>query len=46
MNDADALYPVCIDPTFSDDNWISMGPGILGANGQVQAAVLDSSGNL
>jgi hypothetical protein len=42
VNDADAVYPVRIDPTFSDANWISMG----GANGAVSAAVLDGSGNL
>src|SRR5207247_3644318 len=34
-----------IDPTFSDANWISMG-GIPGANDRVNAAVVDSSGNL
>jgi len=46
VNDADAVYPVRIDPTFSDANWISMG-GIPGANGEeVYAAVLDGSGNL
>jgi hypothetical protein len=25
VNDAEAVYPVRIDPTFSDDNWVSMG---------------------
>ena len=45
VNDADAVYPVRIDPTFSDANWISMG-GFPGANGPVNAAVVDSSGNL
>ena len=45
VNDADALYPLCIDPTFSDANWISMG-GIPGPNGSVSAAVVDGSGNL
>src|SRR5439155_26483955 len=45
VNDAEAVYPVRIDPTFSDANWISMG-GIPGANGYVDAAVVDSSGNL
>jgi hypothetical protein len=45
VNDADAVYPVRIDPTFSDANWISMG-GIAGANPQVNAAVVDGSGNL
>ncbi len=45
VKDADAIYPVRIDPTFSDANWISMG-GIPGANGGVSAAVVDGSGNL
>src|SRR6266851_1579154 len=45
VDDTDAVYPVRIDPTFSDANWISMG-GIPGANGPVDAAVVDSSGNL
>ncbi len=45
VNDAEAVYPVRIDPTFSDANWISMG-GIPGANGGVSAAVVDGSGNL
>ena len=25
VNDAEAVYPVRIDPTFSDANWVSMG---------------------
>src|SRR6266568_3611021 len=45
VNDAEAVYPVRIDPTFSDANWISMG-GIPGADGQVRAAVVDGSGIL
>src|SRR6266567_3514669 len=45
VNDAEAVYPVRIDPTFSDANWISMG-GFLGADGAVNAAVVDGSGNL
>src|SRR5439155_26291772 len=45
VNDAEAVYPVRIDPTFSDANWISMG-GIPGADDQVYAAVVDGSGNL
>jgi hypothetical protein len=45
VNDAEAVYPVRIDPTFSDANWVSMG-GFPGANGQVYAAVTDGSGNL
>jgi hypothetical protein len=45
VNDANATYPVRIDPTFSDANWVSMG-GIPGANDTVMAAVIDVSGNL
>jgi hypothetical protein len=40
-----ANYPVRIDATFSDANWISKG-GIPGANNRVRAAVVDGSGNL
>ena len=28
MNDADAVYPVRIDPTFSDANWHNLGSGM------------------
>ncbi len=45
VNDADAVYPVRIDPTFSDANWVSLG-GVPGANGEVSATVVDGSGNL
>ncbi|MCO5052663.1 MAG: hypothetical protein M9920_10200 [Verrucomicrobiae bacterium] len=45
VNDTDAVYPVRIDPTFSDANWISMG-GVPGADNYVYAAVVDGSGNL
>ena len=45
VNAADAVYPVRIDPTFSDANWMSMG-GMAGANGPVYATVVDGSGNL
>jgi len=45
VNDAEAVYPVRIDPTFSDANWVSMG-GIAGANGGVSATAVDGAGNL
>jgi hypothetical protein len=45
VNDTHAVYPIRIDPTFSDANWISMG-GLPGANGAVSDAVVDGSGNL
>jgi hypothetical protein len=44
VNDAEAVYPVRIDPTFSDANWVSMG-GLPGANGSVLAVVVDGLGN-
>jgi hypothetical protein len=46
VNDADAVYPIRIDPTFSDANWISMNPSIPGANYNVFATAVDGSGNL
>ena len=45
VNDADAIYPVRIDPTFSDANWVSMG-GLSGAGFPVYATVVDGAGNL
>jgi hypothetical protein len=45
VDDADATYPLRIDPTFSDANWISMGT-VTGADGFVTAAVVDGAGNL
>jgi hypothetical protein len=45
VNDSDAVYPVRIDPTFSDANWVSLG-GINGADNAVYAAAVDGSGNL
>ena len=45
VNDAGAVYPLRIDPTFSDANWVSLG-GLPGTDGMVNAAAVDSSGNL
>src|SRR5205814_52961 len=45
VNDRDASYPIRVDPTFSDANWISMG-SFPGTDGEVYAAVADGSGNL
>jgi hypothetical protein len=45
VEDGGALYPVRIDPTFSDANWTSMG-GLPGANDQVEAIVVDDSGDV
>lgn len=45
VDDANAVYPVRIDPTFSDANWVSLG-GIPGANNAVYATATDGAGNL
>ncbi len=45
VDDAHAIYPIRIDPTFSDANWLSMG-GLPGADGSINAAVVDGFGNL
>jgi hypothetical protein len=45
VEDADAVYPVRIDPTFSDADWFSLG-GIRGANGPVFVTTVDGSDNL
>jgi hypothetical protein len=45
VEDAAAAYPMRIDPTFSDEDWISMG-GLPGSNGYVSATMVDGSGNL
>jgi len=45
LDDAAADYPVRIDPTFSDANWISLG-GVPGVSGTVSAAVVNSAGKL
>jgi hypothetical protein len=45
VEDAVAVYPVRIDPTFSDADWSNLG-GIPGINRFVRAAVLDEIGNL
>jgi len=44
--DANATYPVRIDPTFSDADWVSLNPGLPGANGTVRAIAVDGSGNV
>jgi cortical protein marker for cell polarity len=45
VEDAGALYPLRIDPTFSDANWISMG-GMNGTDGRVLAMATDGASNL
>ncbi|MGA3051033.1 MAG: hypothetical protein ABSE00_03850 [Chitinispirillaceae bacterium] len=43
VNDADAVYPVRIDPTISDADWSGLGSGV---NNYVGAITLDDSGNV
>lgn len=46
VDDAEAEYPVRIDPTFSDVDWISLNPGFPGVDGRVNALAIDGIGNL
>lgn len=46
VEDDVATYPVRIDPTFSDADWVSLNPGIQGGSGTVSAIAVDGSGNL
>ena len=49
VGDAGAIYPVRIDPTFSDANWVNMGFALEnppGTNGSVYAVAMDWEGNL
>ena len=46
LDDAAAEYPVRIDPTFSDANWVSLGGGFPGVDGNVHAVAVDGAGNL
>lgn len=46
VDDANATYPVRIDPTFTDADWISLETGVLGANGSVECLAMDGNGHL
>ena len=55
VDDRDATYPLRIDPTFSDSDWVSLNPGIPGTAGSlavettisnVQAVAVDANGHL
>jgi alpha-tubulin suppressor-like RCC1 family protein len=46
VDDHRAAYPVRIDPTFSDADWLSMGDEVPGTGGEVSALVVDGTGNL
>jgi hypothetical protein len=45
VDDKDGSYPVHIDPTISDADWLPMGP-VPGVYGTVYALSIDRSGNL
>lgn len=45
VEDQSASYPIRIDPTFSDEDWVSMGK-VSGVGGDVFAAASDAAGNL
>jgi len=47
VDDAQAVYPVRVDPTFSDANWVSIStsPGAFGV-GEAMAITSDASGNI
>ncbi|MCO5053577.1 MAG: hypothetical protein M9920_14955 [Verrucomicrobiae bacterium] len=45
VDDQDAVYPIRIDPTFSDVNWVSMGD-LPGADSEIFTAAVDAADNL
>ena len=45
VDDAPARYPVTVDPTFSDADWMGF-TGSIGPDDHVRAMVMDGSGNL
>ncbi len=46
VDDSNAIYPIRIDPTISDANWVSMGALEQGINSPANALACDSFGNL
>jgi hypothetical protein len=46
VQDEGAVYPVRIDPTFSDANWVSLNPSMPGADNLIRAIAVDGSGNV
>ena len=43
---ADDDFPVRVDPTFTDEDWITLNPEIAGLNGEVLAMTSDGMGNV
>ncbi|MEQ1871831.1 MAG: MBG domain-containing protein, partial [Vicinamibacterales bacterium] len=46
VDDANAVYPVRIDPIFSDAHWVSLNGDIAGVDAGVRASVTDAAGNV
>jgi hypothetical protein len=46
VDDTVAAYPVRIDPTFSDADWVALNTGIAGASNPVNALAVDDRGTL
>ncbi len=46
LDSGNALPQIETGPNFSDADWVSIVPGIMGANGLVEAMAVDESGNL
>ena len=46
VEDRTAVYPVRIDPTFSDADWIGLGVGVAGTDNAVRALAVDAAGAL
>ncbi|MBL9129836.1 MAG: hypothetical protein JNG86_01460, partial [Verrucomicrobiaceae bacterium] len=46
VEDASAVYPLRIDPTFSDADWVSMNPDRMGTDDIVFALAKDAAGNI
>jgi len=46
IDDKEAVYPIRIDPTISDADWISIGGQFFGVNDNVYTIAVDDSGNV
>lgn len=46
VDDTNAVYPLRIDPTFSDADWVGLNPDRLGVDGSIYAIAHDGAGNV
>ncbi|MEO8616481.1 MAG: hypothetical protein ABI600_15160 [Luteolibacter sp.] len=46
VDDSMAIYPIRIDPTFSDADWIAINPTYPGTNGAIRVIMPDNFGNI